>query len=323
MPERDPIELLNDALESRAAARQVDLEIRDLVSLARRLHSMPRNPFRIELRAQLKEKAMATTTAPAIQLREGFHSLTPYIIVPGAGQFIDFMKQVFGAEEILRVPTPDGSRLMHAEVRIGDSMIELSDGNEQYSARPAAIHIYVPDTDGAFQRALDAGAASLHPVEEMFYGERSGSVKDPFGNHWYIATHHGAGYIPEGMRTVNTCLHPAGADRLIDFLKQAFAAEEVEVHRESEGGPIKHATVRLGDTILEMGEAHGPYGPMPTGLHFYVPDVDVAYERALKAGAASISAPADQPYGERGAGVTDPAGNSWFLATPLPGPSAF
>jgi uncharacterized glyoxalase superfamily protein PhnB len=207
---------------------------------------------------------------------------------------------------------------MHAEVKIGDSMIELSDGNEQYPPRPASIHLYLPDTDSAYQRALAAGATSLHPVEEMPYGERSGGVQDPFGNHWYIATHHGSSHIPEGLRTVNAYLHPVGADKLIDFLKQAFAAEEVGVYREEGVGPIKHATIRLGDTILEMSEAHGQYGPMPTGLHLYVPDVDAVYERALKAGATSISAPADQPYGERGAGVTDPAGNSWFLATPLP-----
>ncbi len=258
---------------------------------------------------------MASTSA--VPLREGFHSLTTYIVVPGAAQFIEFMKQVFGAEEKLRVPTPDGSRVMHAEVKIGESMIELSDGNEQYPPRPASIHLYLPDTDGAYQRALAAGATSLHPVEEMPYGERSGSIRDPFGNHWYIATHHGPSHIPEGLRSVNSYLHPAGAGKLLDFLKQAFGAEEVEVYREEAGGSIKHAKIRLGDTILEMSEAHGQFGPMPTGLHYYVRDVDAVYERALKAGAASISAPADQPYGERGAGVSDPAGNSWFLATPL------
>jgi uncharacterized glyoxalase superfamily protein PhnB len=80
---------------------------------------------------------------------------------------------------------------------------------------------------------------------------------------------------------------------------------------------VTHAKIRLGDTILEMGEAHGEYEPMPTGLHFYVPDVDAVYARALEAGAASICHPTDQPYGERLGGVRDPAGNSWFLATPL------
>jgi PhnB protein len=119
------------------------------------------------------------------------------------------------------------------------------------------------------------------------------------------------------LQAINSYLHPVGADTLIDFLKQAFGAEEVDVHRSQASGPVTHAMIRLGDTILEMGEAHGPYRPMPTGLHFYVTDVDATYHRALKAGATSISAPADQPYGERGAGVRDPAGNSWFLATPL------
>lgn len=320
MPERDPIERLNEALEGLSIQDEsaLDRQIRVLVAIARRLRTMPRETFRQKLRDRLEEKAMTvsteTTTTP---VREGFHSLTPYIIVRSASQFIEFAKDVFGAEEKLRVLTQDGSRIMHAELKLGDSMIELSDGNEQYPPRPAAIHLYVPETDSVYQRALKAGAASLHPVEEMPYGERSGGVKDPFGNHWYIATYHGPSHIPEGLRTVNSYLHAVGADKLIGFLKQAFGGEELEVYRPDVGGPVVHAKVRLGDTILEMGEARGQYEPMPTGLHFYVADADAAYRRALEAGATSISAPADQPYGERSAGVKDPAGNSWFLATPL------
>ena len=319
MAERDPIDRLDEALQAGAPAGRVaqDPEIGDLVEVARRLRRLPRHKFREQLRAQLEDTAMKESTAAAISLREGFHTLTPYIIVQGAARFIDFMKEVFGAEENLRVPTPDRSRIMHAEVKIGDSIIELSDGNEQHPSRPAAIHLYLPETDSAYQKALDAGATALHPVEEMPYGERSGSVKDPFGNYWYIATHHGASHIPEGLRTVNSYLHPADADGLLGFLKQAFDAEEVYVYRAEAGGAVTHAQIRLGDTILEMGQAHGQYRPMPTGLHFYVPDVDAAYAQALQAGAVSISPPADQPYGERGAGVRDPEGNSWFLATPL------
>ena len=317
MPERDPIERLNEALEGLAIQGEPDREIRGLIAIARRLQAMPRETFRRKLRDQLEEKAMtASTGTTPMPAREGFHSLTPYIIVRGAAQFIEFAKDVFGAEEKLRVPTPEGGRIMHAELKIGDSMIELSDGNEQHPPRPAAIHLYLPETDSVYRRALEAGATSLHPVDEMPYGERSGSVKDPFGNNWYIATHHGPSHIPEGLRTVNSYLHPVGADKLIGFLKEAFGGEEIEVYRPDAGGPIVHAKVRLGDTILEMAEARGQYGPMPAGLHFYVPDVDETYERALEAGATSISAPADQPYGERGAGVEDPAGNSWFLATP-------
>jgi len=239
MPERDPIERLNDALLLRELyPAEQGREIRELVVLSRRLRDMPREVFRTQLRGQLEEKAMAATkAAPALQLREGFHSVTPYIIVRGAAQFIEFVKQALGAEETLRVPTPDGGRIMHAEVKIGDSMIELSDGNEQYPPRPAAIHLYVPDTDTAYLRALAAGATSLHGVEEMPYGERSGAVKDPFGNRWYIATHHGPSHIPAGLRTVNSYLHPSGADKLIEFLQQAFAAEEGEVYR---GGGWSH-----------------------------------------------------------------------------------
>jgi len=320
MPKRDPIERLNEALEELSTRDQAapEREIRELLAIARWLHGMPRDTFRAKLRAQLEEKVMTfSTAAESVQLREGFHSLTPYLIVRGAAHFIDFVKEVFGAEEKLRVPAPEGNRIIHAELRIGDSMIELSDGNDRYPPRPAAIHLYVPEPDSVYRRALDTGATSLHAVEEMPYGERSGSVKDPFGNHWYIATHHGPSHIPEGLRTVNSYLHPVGADKLIEFLKQAFDAEEVDVYRAQAAGPVTHAKIRLGDTILEMGEAHGPYEPMPTGLHFYVPDVDAVYARALEAGGTSISAPTDQPYGERGAGVQDPAGNSWFLATPL------
>jgi uncharacterized glyoxalase superfamily protein PhnB len=320
MPERDPIERLNEVLEGHLASDHLspDQQIRELFAIARRLHGIPRETFRSKLRGQLEEKAMTLSTgSTAVPLREGFHSLTPYIIVRGAAQFMDFVKEVFGAEEKVRVPTQDGDRIMHAELKLGDSMIELSDGNQQYQPRPASLHVYVQDTDNVYRRALDAGATSLHAVEEMPYGERSGSVKDPFGNHWYIATHHGPSHIPQGLQTVNSYLHPVGTDKLIDFLKEAFGAEVVELDRAELGGPVMHAKIRLGDTILEVGEAHGPFGAMPTGLHFYVPDVDAAYHRALKAGATSISAPADQPYGERGAGVVDPAGNSWFLATPL------
>ena len=320
MPERDPIERLDEALEGLSIQDQpaLDREIRELVAVARRLRGMPRAAFRAKLRDQLEKKAMTVSSATTtISLREGFHSLTPYIIVRGAAQFIEFVKEVFGAEEKLRVPTQEGSRIMHAELKIGDSMIELSDGNEQYPPGAAAIHVYVRETDTVYRRALDAGAISLHPVEEKPYGERSGSVKDPFGNHWYIATHHGPSHIPEGLRTVNSYLHAIGADKLIDFVKQAFGAEEVDVYRAKAGGSVTHAKIRLGDTILEMSEVHGQYEPIRMGLHFYVSDVDAVYHRALLAGATSISAPSDQPYGERAAGIKDPAGNSWFLATPL------
>jgi PhnB protein len=119
---------------------------------------------------------------------DGYHTVTPYLIVPGAAQLIDFLKQVFDAEEIVRMARSDG-RIMHAEVRIGDSMIMLGDAAEEAHARLGMIHLYVPDADAAYRRALASGATSLQEPKDQFYGDRSGAVADPLGNHWWIATH--------------------------------------------------------------------------------------------------------------------------------------
>ncbi|HEY0512680.1 MAG TPA: VOC family protein [Thermoanaerobaculia bacterium] len=118
---------------------------------------------------------------------EGFHTVTPYLIVEGAARLIEFLRQAFGAEEIYRSPKPDGT-LGHCQVRIGDSMVELADGGEQWKPMPAALHLYVPDTDATFARAIQAGATQLFPPADTFYGDRSGGVVDPAGNQWYIAT---------------------------------------------------------------------------------------------------------------------------------------
>ena len=118
---------------------------------------------------------------------EGFQTVTPYLHVNGAARMIDFMQKVFDAREIARYPTPDGG-IGHAEVRIGDSMLELADAGEQWPAMPCALHVYVPDTDATYQRALQAGATSLREPADQFYGERGAAVRDNFGNNWYIAT---------------------------------------------------------------------------------------------------------------------------------------
>jgi PhnB protein len=117
----------------------------------------------------------------------GFHTVTPYLIVRGAERLIEFLKQAFGAEEIYRSTQPDG-RIGHTELRIGDSMVELAEGNDQWQPMPCALHLYVPDTDATYRRALEAGATSLFEPADTFYGDRSGGVADPSGNQWYIAT---------------------------------------------------------------------------------------------------------------------------------------
>jgi PhnB protein len=249
-------------------------------------------------------------------IRKGFHTITPYLIVRGAANLLKFIEEGLGGTEVFRVPRPGTPLLMHAEARIGNSMVELADANEEIPPTPTGLHLYVPDADAVYQKALEAGATSLHGMTDQEYGERSGSVKDRFGNNWYIATAQGTSYVPPGHYSVTPYLHPLRAPQFIDFLKRAFGAEEV-FRAQSPEGVVNHAQVRIGDSLLSMGEAHGIYQPMPATLHLYVPNADVTYERALRAGAESILAVKDQPYGERSGGVKDAFGNRWFIATHL------
>ena len=133
---------------------------------------------------------MATKGVP-----EGYHSVTPALIVRDAAAAIEFYKKAFGAEEIDRMAGPDGS-IMHAEIRIGDSLIMLGEENEQWGTRsplltngnPGSLHLYVEDADAAFDRALEAGAKVRYPLEDAFWGDRYGKVTDPFGHEWGLAT---------------------------------------------------------------------------------------------------------------------------------------
>jgi PhnB protein len=127
---------------------------------------------------------------------EGYPRLTPYLIVDGADQAIDFYCSVLGASERMRMPGPDG-RIGHAELELGNSLIMLADENPQMDVRgpaaiggtPVSLHVYVEDSDATFERALKAGAKSLRAVEERFYGDRSGQFEDPFGHRWDVSTH--------------------------------------------------------------------------------------------------------------------------------------
>jgi len=120
---------------------------------------------------------------------EGYHSVTPYLVVKNAAGLIDFMKQALGAEETFRMPGPGGA-IRHAEMRIGDSLVMLADAaGAENPPMPAMIHLYVPDADGLYKRALQLGATSLREPADQFYGDRSAGVKDAFGNHWWLATH--------------------------------------------------------------------------------------------------------------------------------------
>ena len=119
---------------------------------------------------------------------EGYHTATPYLIVPGVAKVIDFLKETFDAKETERMSRPDGA-IMHAEVRIGDSPIMLGEPVGQFGPMPATVYVYVPDTDACYQRALKAGGISLMEPADQFYGDRNAGVRDPSGNVWWIGTH--------------------------------------------------------------------------------------------------------------------------------------
>jgi PhnB protein len=246
----------------------------------------------------------------------GFRMVTPYLVAEDGPSLIEFAKQAFGAEEAFRTVTPMGG--VHAEVSIGDSRMMIGGGTPGHkfpaTLHPNALHVYVEDTDAAFKQALAAGATSIDAPRDQDYGERSATVKDAAGNFWYIATHQGESYIPKGLHNVNAYLHPRRAEPLIAFLKRAFGAQEVSKYA-SPDGVVHHAEIRIGDSVVEMGEAHGKYEPMPAMFYLYVPDCDAVYRRALAAGAKSLHELTDQPYGDRNSAVTDSFGNIWYIAT--------
>ena len=134
---------------------------------------------------------------PAVQNPPpGYHTLTPYMTVRDARAAIEFYRQAFGAETVLKLDMPDGS-IAHAEIRIGDSIVMLSEENEAWGTKspltlggsPMFLMAYVADVDAAFRRALDAGATEVRPVADQFYGDRAGTLKDPYGHQWTLATH--------------------------------------------------------------------------------------------------------------------------------------
>jgi PhnB protein len=126
---------------------------------------------------------------------DGYHTATPYLIVKGAAKAIEFYKQAFGATEVERMEMPDG-KIAHAEIKIGDSIIMLGDEAPQHGTRgpkslggsPCGLYLYVEDVDQTFNRAITAGATATMAVKDQFYGDRNGSLVDPFGHTWYVAT---------------------------------------------------------------------------------------------------------------------------------------
>lgn len=149
-----------------------------------------------KMQAKPAAKAKASATPKASGAKHNGPALSPHLVVRGAAKAIDFYKKAFGAVELIRLPGPDG-RLMHAAVQINGAMVMLVDEMPEYGAlsplalkgSPVTVHLNVPDVDKAFARAVKAGATTVMPVADMFWGDRYGVLKDPFGHSWSIATH--------------------------------------------------------------------------------------------------------------------------------------
>jgi PhnB protein len=260
----------------------------------------------------------ATRAAAALPptVRKGFHTVTPYLTVPRPADFSAFLQQAFGAVEHFRSRGSAGG--MHIELAIRESMLMVggfADRRPEHDA-PCALHFYVENSDAVYERALAAGATSLSAPADRFYGDREAAVADGFGNQWFISTHTaGETFVRPGLRALTPSLFPVGASECLDFLERAFGAETRDRHA-SPDGVIRHAIVRIGDSVVELGEAHGQAQPLPSAFYLYVSDADALYASALAAGATSLKPPTDQDYGDRNAWVKDPFGHTWYISTP-------
>jgi PhnB protein len=142
-------------------------------------------------KAGAKRKAKKVLPVP-----KGYHAVTAYLSVQNAAQALDYYKRAFGAKELVRMPMPDG-KVGHAEIKLGDSHVMLADempnmgflSPQSRGGTTVQLHLYVPDVDAMVQRALAAGGKLTRPIEDKFYGDRAGTLEDPYGHVWYIATH--------------------------------------------------------------------------------------------------------------------------------------
>jgi uncharacterized glyoxalase superfamily protein PhnB/catechol 2,3-dioxygenase-like lactoylglutathione lyase family enzyme len=329
MSEVELTEQLDQAIEAllrnpNASLPTADPRIADLLSVAADLRELPRAAFKARLKNELSTESADESSQfkdePApLGIREGYRTVTPYLTVADVHAEVKFISQAFGATGRVYGLGSEGG--FHSEYQIGESMVMIGGGGEgsswKGSPSPGSLHLYVENVDTVYERALEAGASSLYAPTDHEYGERGAAVRDAGGNHWYLATAQGPRYTPEGSQNLMPYLHPVGAPKQIEFLKQAFGAEEIAVHQ-SPDGIVHHGKIRVGNSVVEMGEAHEQWQPMPMHFMLYVEDCDAWYARAMKAdGAISVGEPANQSYGGRTGTVKDPFGNTWYLSSQI------
>jgi len=327
MSELELTEQLDQAIDAMMAAggvlpAKVDERVTELLGIAVELRALPRVDFKARLRQELEKEAVMSTGTKQIEekasgVRKGFRTVTPYLVVSDVHAEAEFLKQTFGVTgQIYGLGSQGG---FHAEYNIGGSMIMVGGGGEgsqwKGTPLPTYIHLYVEDVDAIYEKAVQAGATNVSAPDKRPYGDRECGFRDPGGNQWFVATHQGETFIPRGQPNLMPSLQPVGAPKMINFLKEAFGAEELLVHR-SPDGAVRYASMQVGTSVIEMGEAHGQWQPMPSVFMMYVDDVDAWYERAIKAeGAIAKDAPKMQSHGARMGSIQDPFDNVWYIAS--------
>jgi len=344
MPELPLMEKLDVAIEAMLAGRPAETggaEFTALAEIAEQLRDLPAPGFKKRLSDALKKGAKMATTVEATTALRG---IAPYLAVRNAVQAIDFYKRAFGAVELHRMTDRTTGKIGHAELRIGNNVIMLSDEYPEYGAisaetlggSPIRIHLQVENSDATVESAVAAGAKIVRPVQDQLYGERSGMITDPYGISWSVSTHIEDVSDEEverrferlmqkprqGVVSITPYLVVRDAPALARFVEKAFGAKQTMHGIGSAGG--HHFGMVIGNSDLMIGgggegAAALARPPMPTAMHLYVENVDETYRLALEAGGTSISGPRDEDYGERGAHVRDSEGNSWYIGTPLAG----
>jgi PhnB protein len=245
---------------------------------------------------------------------EGFRSLTQYLILDKATDFLKFIESAFGATEKFQMRDSDGV-IRHAEAQLGESVIEFAEAGGPWKAMPAGLHYYVKNSDEIYEQALKAGGTSLYEPANRDYGDREAGVRDPSGNFWFISTHTaGKSFKPVTLQDLNSYFNVKDAARFLDFLEKTFRAEAVEKHTGKDGS-IMHAKVRIGDTVVELSEGRPPWGPRAVSHHYYVENCDQVFAQGLANGCKELQPMADQFYGDRSGSLLDAWGNHWYIAT--------
>ena len=285
---------------------------------------------------------IGTHRADAEPLPQARRTITPYLHPKGAPPRIDFLKRAFGAEELFRAQDPAGT-VHHAKIRIGDSVIAMGEAHGPYQPMPPALHLYVPDTDATYKRALEAGAISIDEPVDQGYGDRYAGVKDPFGNVWYIATHLHDFTVPAEAATpevephrrpgsIMPFMYNDDVEGAFKLYQKVFGATEQHRNVDAKGKPT-HIQMAIGDTHVMLRDATTPdlaeyrtkgyantprkFGGSPLHLYIYVADADAAFKRALDSGSKTVDPMEDKEWGDRCGGVQDPFGHIWYIATPL------